>query len=48
MPDFVLALIVKPIFLVMLFGASILIARIILRFIPDGKIKRILMLRTVT
>jgi hypothetical protein len=42
MTPFIIAFIVKPLFICLLFGAAVSIAKVIMRFIPDSKLKRFL------
>jgi hypothetical protein len=44
MPDFVLAIMLKPLVIVALFGTAILLARLVMRAVPPGKIRNILMM----
>jgi len=37
-----LAFIIKPLFICALFGSAILISKLIMHFIPEGKIKKML------
>jgi hypothetical protein len=42
MTPFIIAFIVKPLFICLLFGAAVGIAKIVMQFIPDSKLKRFL------
>jgi hypothetical protein len=42
MTPFIISFIVKPLFICLLFGAAVGIAKIVMRFIPDSKLKRFL------
>jgi hypothetical protein len=42
MTPFLIAFIVKPLFICLLFGAAVGIAKIVMRFIPEGKVKKFL------
>lgn len=41
--SYAFALAVKALFLLILFGAARLIAVVVMRFVPDGKLRRLLM-----
>ena len=45
MTPFLIAFIVRPLFICLLFGAAVGIAKIVMRFIPEGKIKKALSTR---
>jgi len=42
MTPFIISFIVKPLFICLLFGAAVGIAKIVMLFIPDSKLKRFL------
>jgi len=42
MTPFLIAFIVKPLFICLLFCAAVGIAKIVMRFIPQGKVKKFL------
>jgi len=42
MTPFLIAFIVKPLFICLLFCSAVGIAKIVMRFIPDSKLKRFL------
>jgi len=43
MTPFIIAFIVKPLFICLLFGAAVGIAKIVMQFIPEGKVKKFLL-----
>ena len=42
MTPFIIAFIVKPLFICLLFGSAVGIAKIVMQFIPEGKVKKFL------